>query len=203
MLKKQGNVYKTATKLAKPQTHIFRNYMTANNAATDILLARLAEGLDSTAKMTQALLADLRDSETDFAAFKTELNILKDNVRSLSQLIREGDGTSSLLTRVAVIEHRLDNIEHFISDLEDQKRENARMSQISINREQDIEAEKKKTDEKIKAEKQSAIIKIIAAIALGIIGLVGGFATSKCSGSDSKPKPGIELKITSPPTSPS
>lgn len=177
--------------------------MTANNAATDILLARLAEGLDSTAKMTQALLADLRDSETDFAAFKTELNILKDNVRSLSQLIREGDGTSSLLTRVAVIEHRLDNIEHFISDLEDQKRENARMSQISINREQDIEAEKKKTDEKIKAEKQSAIIKIIAAIALGIIGLVGGFATSKCSSSDTKPKPGIELKITQPPTSPS
>src|SRR5271157_4930655 len=82
---------------------------------SELLLARLAEGLDSTAKMTQALLSDLRDSEADFAAMKTELNILKENVKGLSEVIRDG-GTSSILTRVALIEQSLDNIRKWMDN---------------------------------------------------------------------------------------
>ena len=166
-----------------------------NTTSQDILLARLAEGLDSTAKLTQALLSDLRDSETDFAAFKAELNILKENVKSLSQLIREGDGTSSLLTRVAIIEHRLDNLEELFREMEDQKKEEARITQVSINRELDVETEKKKTDEKVRAEKQSVYIKIVGAVALGIIGLLGGYLTSLYSGSGSDNKPSIDIRV--------
>jgi len=168
-----------------------------NTTSQDILLARLAEGLDSTAKLTQALLSDLRDSETDFAAFKTELNILKENVKGLSTLIREGDGTSSLLTRVAIIEHRLDNIEELIRENEDQKKEEARYSQISINRELDLETEKKKTEEKVKAEKQSVYIKIAGAVALGIITLILGYFTSLYAGSGDS-KPSIDIKVSAP-----
>ena len=82
---------------------------------SEILLARLAEGLDATAKMTQALLSDLRESETDFAAMKTELNILKENVHGLSELVRDG-GTSSILTRVALIEQNIENIKKWMDD---------------------------------------------------------------------------------------
>ena len=82
---------------------------------SEILLARLAEGLDSTAKMTQALLSDLRDSEADFAAMKTELNILKENVKGLSEVVRDG-GTSSILTRVALIEQSLENIRKWMDN---------------------------------------------------------------------------------------
>jgi hypothetical protein len=166
-----------------------------NTTSQDILLARLAEGLDSTAKLTQALLSDLRDSETDFAAFKAELNILKENVKSLSQLIREGDGTSSLLTRVAIIEHRLDNLEELFREMEDQKKEEARITQVSINRELDVETEKKKSEEKVKAEKQSVYIKIVGAVALGIIGLLGGYLTSLYSGSGNDNKPSIDIRV--------
>jgi DNA repair exonuclease SbcCD ATPase subunit len=82
---------------------------------SEILLARLAEGLDSTAKMTQTLLSDLRESEADFAAMRAELNILKENVKGLSELVRDG-GTSSILTRVALIEQNIDNIKKWMDN---------------------------------------------------------------------------------------
>jgi proteic killer suppression protein len=82
---------------------------------SEILLARLAEGLDSTAKMTQALLSDLRESEADFAAMKTELNILKENVKGLAELVRDG-GTSSILTKVALIEQSIDTIKKWMDN---------------------------------------------------------------------------------------
>lgn len=83
---------------------------------SEILLARLADDLDSTAKMTQELLSDLREGEVDFAVMKTELNILKDNVQKLSSLIKEGDGTISIITKVAIIEQDIKNINKWIDN---------------------------------------------------------------------------------------
>jgi|SRR5690606_13072033 len=81
----------------------------------EILLARLAEGLDSTAQLTQALLSDLRESEGDFVAMKTELSILKENVQSLSNLVKDG-GTSSLLTKIALVEQNIANIKQWVDN---------------------------------------------------------------------------------------
>lgn len=185
----------------------------------DILLARLAEGLDSTAKMTQALLSDLRESESDFAAVKAELNILKDNVKSLTRLIQEGDGTSSILTRVALIEQnienikkwmdsnvsinqnikdnisnvrselseierRLSNIESVVQQFVTDKSEEDKNKRATINRELELEHERKKTNTQIQAERKSAMIKIISAVLIGLCGIVGGYLTSQCSKSD-------------------
>lgn len=182
---------------------------------SEILLARLAEGLDSTAKMTHALLSDLRESEADFAAMKTELNILKENVRGLSEVIRDG-GTSSIMTRVALIEQNIDNIkkwmdnhvdvhqrfrkeinefkssisdiekrlvgvELILKELEDEAKSQVRARQDSINREMDFVHEKKKNDDKIRAERQSAIVKIVAAIVIGVFGLGSGYFAKSCS----------------------
>lgn len=85
---------------------------------SDLLLAHLAESLESTSKLTQALLSDLRESEADFAVVKTELRILQENVKSLSQIINEGtDGAAvSILTRAALVEEKLDNINKWIDN---------------------------------------------------------------------------------------
>jgi chromosome segregation ATPase len=182
---------------------------------SEILLARLAEGLDSTAKMTQALLSDLREGEADFAAMKTELNILKDNVKGLAELVRDG-GASSILTKVALIEQNIDNIKKWIDcqanvqvqkkkDFDDvqnqladieyrlgvveltlkQIKDNAaeleREKRASIDREADLENEKRKNDDKIRAEKQSAFVKVMAAIMIGVVGLVGGYLANSCT----------------------
>lgn len=188
--------------------------------ASDILLARLAESLDSTAKMTQSLLSDLRESESDFAAMKTELSILKENVKGLAELVRDG-GTSSILTKVALIEQSIDNIKTWMNNhvdvhgrlkndfidiknqlseierrlgtvelalqqIERDTKEKEREYKASIDREADFAYEQKKNDDKVRAEKQSAFVKIIAAALIGIIGLIGGYLANSCSAQLSK-----------------
>jgi DNA repair exonuclease SbcCD ATPase subunit len=193
------------------------------NNTSEILLARLAEGLDSTAKMTQALLSDLRESEADFAAMKAELNILKENVKGLSELVRDG-GTSSILTRVALIEQnienikkwmdnhvdvhqkmkkdfteirdrlsqiegRLANIEQTLREIEEESQEREREQRDSIVREIDLAHEKKKTDEKLRAERQSAIVKIVATVIISVLGLVGGYLVKSCTDAATSAEP--------------
>jgi len=206
----------------------------ANQSNTsDMLLARLAEGLDSTAKMTQALLSDLRESEADFAAVKAELNILKENVKGLSAIVRE-DGTSSILTRVALIEQNIEIIKKWIDghvdihqkvkkdisdvrvqfgeiekrlaflektiiDIKDREKEEERQKRASIDREMDLAHERKKADQKVKADRQSAFIKFAAAVMIGIIGLTGGYLANSCA--SQKKDTGtqqVPAKVTSP-----
>lgn len=75
--------------------------------AHEVMFSKLADGLDSTSRLTQALLSEIRESEADFATIKTELAILRDNVKSLSVIVKEGNGSTSLLTKIALIEQKL------------------------------------------------------------------------------------------------
>jgi NurA-like 5'-3' nuclease len=205
---------------------------------SEILLARLAEGLDSTAKMTQALLSDLRESEADFAAIKTEVNIIKENVKGLSELVRDG-GTSAILTRVALVEQSIKNIQQWLDNhvdvhqrlkkdfseirnqlseierrlsaventlrqLQDEEKERARERRVSIDRELDLVHEQKKNDDKIRSEWRSTFVKIVAAVVIGTVGLVGGYLANSCTVAAGQPdSTEAPAKVTSPfPASP-
>lgn len=196
---------------------------TSNTGLSDILLARLTEGLDSTAQMTQALLQDLRESEADFAAVKTELNLLKENVKGLSEVLRDG-GASAIVTRVALIEQnidtikkwmdnhvdvhqrakkdfsdilsqifdiekRLSSVEKIILEMQLKDEEQEKQKRDSITREIDINHEKRKADEKVRAERQSTIVKIVGAVVIGIIGLLGGYVMKSCSPENEAARP--------------
>jgi len=202
---------------------------------SDILLARLAEGLDSTAKMTQALLSDLRESEADFASMKTELSFLKENVKGLSELIRDG-GTSSILTRVALIEQNIDNIkkwmdnhvdvhqrvkkeftnirsqifelekrlttvEGIVGEIEQENDEQERVSRINIDREIELAHERKKTDEKVRAERQEATVKVVAALIIGALGLIGGYLANSCTATAKTARDNAGVVLPAPTTS--
>ena len=84
--------------------------------ANELIFERLAEGLDSTSKLTHALLTEIRESEADFAAIKTEMAILKENVKSLSVIVREGNGAASLLTQIALLEHQIEQIDKWMTN---------------------------------------------------------------------------------------
>lgn len=90
--------------------------MGASRNPNDLMFEKLAEGLDSTSKLTTALLTEIRESEADFAAIKTELAILRENVKGLSSIIREGDGATSLITKIALIEQKLDTIDKWLDN---------------------------------------------------------------------------------------
>lgn len=157
--------------------------------SNEILLTRLAEGLDKTAQMTQALLSDLKESESDFAAMKTELNILKEHVKGLSDLVKDG-GTSSLLAKIVQVEESISNIRKWVDNHVDVHKR-VKTDAIDIKKQiQDIETRLKIVESTIKeiAESQkqevektswnSILIKLMI-IALVLAGL--GYAASSYS----------------------
>jgi chromosome segregation ATPase len=96
--------------------------MAESKTANELMFEKLAEGLDSTSQLTHALLTEIRESEADFAAIKTELAILRENVKSLSNIVREGNGATSLLTKIALIEQRIDSIDKWMDNHADSHR---------------------------------------------------------------------------------
>jgi chromosome segregation ATPase len=86
----------------------------ATRNSNDLILEKLADGLDSTASLTKALLSEIRDSEADFATIKTELSILRENVKGLSDIICDGKGSKSIITSVALIEQNIQNINKWL-----------------------------------------------------------------------------------------
>jgi len=169
------------------------------------MFEKLAEGLDSTSKLTTALLTEIRDSEADFAAIKTELSLLRENVKGLSSIVREGNGATSLITKIALIEAKLESIDKWLDNHVDvHQRAKAEMvilknhveelnnrlgavekdlkeviekmerdeeeERTSIVRQQELVFESKKSDVKIREERQKAVIKFLVALVLAILG---------------------------------
>lgn len=86
------------------------------------LLEEFIKELEATTQQVQLLLRDIRESELEFASTKTELKIFVENVKELSSLIREGGDGGSLLTRVALVEKSVEEIESWIK-IANQKKE--------------------------------------------------------------------------------
>ena len=120
-------------------------------SANELMFEKLAEGLDSTSKLTTALLSEIRESEADFAAIKTELAILRENVKSLSNIVREGNGATSLLTKIALIEQRIDSIDKWMDNhVDSHQRLKLEISSIK----DDLDQLEKSTDSITKAVEQ-------------------------------------------------
>lgn len=82
--------------------------------AEQILIEEFMKDLESTAEQVQQLLTDIRDSKLGFVEIKTELRFLIDNVKDLSSIIKDGGGSGSVLTRLALIEKDLIDIKKYI-----------------------------------------------------------------------------------------
>lgn len=78
------------------------------------IIQKLAQGFEENNKLTQTLIDEVAESESDFVSIKTELSFLKGNIQSLSEIIREGNGAASIITKIALIEQRLDVIDKWI-----------------------------------------------------------------------------------------
>ncbi len=74
------------------------------------LLDQFIRDLESTSEVLEKLLDQIQESEVDLAAHKTELRILCEEVKRLSTIVR-GEGGISLVTRMALIEQRMIELE--------------------------------------------------------------------------------------------
>lgn len=74
------------------------------------LLDQFLRDLESTSEVLEKLLDQIQESEVDLAAHKTELRILCEEVKRLSSIVR-GEGGVSLITRMALLEQRMTELE--------------------------------------------------------------------------------------------
>lgn len=76
--------------------------------------------LDSTTKLVQQLLNDIREGEINFTTLKAELSAAVDKVKDLSMLVRESEGElSELTTRVALLERAVSELEEWVKQQRD------------------------------------------------------------------------------------
>lgn len=133
---------------------------TGRQSNSDVrLIDEFIKDLEATSEQVQKLLDTVRASELDFAAIKTELRILCENVKDISSLLRDGEGGVSLITRITLLEHKAKELEKNIEKKED----NARTTQQSL-------AEIEIADKTGKWQMRTAL-------ATGIIGLLASAIT--------------------------
>lgn len=80
------------------------------NNIDQVILEQFIRDLESTSEALEKLLDQVQESSIDLAAHKTELRILCEEVRRLSNIVR-GEGGISLVTRMALIEQRMQELE--------------------------------------------------------------------------------------------
>lgn len=96
------------------------------------MIEEFIKDLEATSEQVQKLLDTVRASELDFAAIKTELRILCENVKDISSLLRDGEGGVSLVTRMALLEQKVRELEKDIEKDIDKKGETDRVTQKSL-----------------------------------------------------------------------
>lgn len=85
--------------------------MPANN---NRLIDDLAKSVTTTTSLLEGLLDEIRDHSTSLALLKDKLASINESVSSLSSVVREGNGTPSIVTRLALLEKEIKDINEYI-----------------------------------------------------------------------------------------
>lgn len=94
--------------------------MTVSKNQNDKVAVEFISTLDSTTKLVQRLLEDIREGEVNFATLKTELSSLMTKVKELSVLVRDSEGEVSELTiRIALLERAVEELEEWVKHQRD------------------------------------------------------------------------------------
>ena len=125
------------------------------------LVEDLAKTLQSTTAIMQSLLGEIHDNATTLAVLREKLESLKSKVESLSSTIKDGNGKESLITRFAIVENDMEDldkkIDHYKSKL-DGKVELVRLDKEKI--------------EEYNREKSLGVWKLAAVASPGLIALI-------------------------------
>lgn len=112
----------------------------------NVSAGHLSQGLQITASLIQGLLGEIRDNSIALAAFNAEVKNMRETVNLLSKILKDGNGTPSVVTKISIIEgdiQRIQNGQRELSDkvtaltkrFDDTGREE-RIEEIRTNREQ-------------------------------------------------------------------
>lgn len=131
------------------------------------LAGDLAKSLQATTSLVQTLLGELRENAANMAVLKEKLDGIEEKVRYLSYVVRDGNGEKSIITRLALVEQELEDINEALNDNKSDRAEiQARISRVKALVDSD-----KKTEAQYKKEKTLSWLKLIAQTAPGLVAL--------------------------------
>lgn len=84
-----------------------------------ILINQIATGLSTTAELVQNISAETRDNTISLATVRSELSTVIGDVKDLSRILKEGNGSQPVLTRIALLEHDISQFHEEIESLSD------------------------------------------------------------------------------------
>ena len=135
------------------------------------LSEELARSLESATALMQDLLGDIKDNATSLALVKAKLESLSGSVESLSKIVRDGNGKGSMITRLALAEKSLEDIEDGFDELkvEITAAVNEIRQSLLVHVEEDAKVHAQV--QKFERDRLIAKLKIVAVVAPGAIAL--------------------------------
>jgi nitrogen regulatory protein PII-like uncharacterized protein len=90
--------------------------MAENNDASRILAEQFAKGLESTSKLLHELQTDVHSGAVAMKGVTTEVSALRDDVKSLSKILRDESSDRSVIGRLLSAEKNIETIKEWIDE---------------------------------------------------------------------------------------
>ena len=140
--------------------------MTHSNANNnDAIAGDLASSLKVTTSLMKEVVAEIRDNATAVAVMREKINSLGDSVETLSHIVRDGNGKGSMITRMALAEKTIEDLEQSIDDF----KEAIRDIKDCVIDEKKTESETLELKKRYRREKRIEKIKFWAAVLPGMV----------------------------------
>ena len=115
----------------------------------------LIKSLQSITTLMGNLVVDLRDQATSLAVVKTKIEDISSKVDSLMHVVLEGNGSKSIVTRLALVEQSIKDVEDAAEDI---KEANANaVSEVRRMVEQDKADDKRDIDDDKKSKRERSV----------------------------------------------
>lgn len=130
------------------------------------LINQIASGLATTTELIQSLSTEIKDNAIELAIIKADLTNVTGDVRTLSKILREGNGTAPVLSRIAVLETSAAQMATSLTSMQGDVEKAKQKLDVLINKVEDTITTKKLEIEDKKSRRQAIIAIITSIIAL-------------------------------------
>lgn len=145
--------------------------MTSSENKNNEVVEDLAKSLQVTTSLMQTLLSEIQDNATTLAVLREKFDTLGDKVQSLSRLVRDDNGEKSVVTRLALIEKALEDINEDLVEIKNKTDVDTKSLHARISNVKDMVYKEAKTEKQFKREKLMNWFKIAITILPGLFAL--------------------------------
>lgn len=129
----------------------------------------LEKDIEATTNQVKDLLKEVQEGQVHFTELKSHLNMLSGVVNELSSILKDSKGGQSLLTRVALIEQKIESINKGLDKIE-------KLIEKHISKDKDVSDKSDNAKNIGKWQLRAALVTGTFGLIAAIIGLITHFA---------------------------